>query len=160
MILEPVRSQGWTKYHRPPIHTHPRVKVRGSEAPLIPKHTIFLRASGPQPLHHPLTPSSSAYGAEASPGQGHGGAAGPFPPTQPSTPQAHLSTYHRGRFGERGRIGCGQRKNWVMLQIGAEFTLRACSAPTWEGSPRPSSKWLQLRWEATLVRQHHSSSLS
>lgn len=24
-----------------------------------------------------------------------------------------------------------------MLQIGAEFTLRACTVPTWEGSPRP-----------------------
>jgi hypothetical protein len=45
-----------------------------------------------------------------------------------------------------------------MLQIGAEFTLRACSAPTWEGSPRPSSKGLWLRWEATLVRQHHPAS--
>lgn len=42
---------------------------------------------------------------------------------------------------------CGKWKNWVTLQLGAEFTVGACTAPNQHrGSPRPRGQWETKMW--------------
>lgn len=70
----------------------------------------------------------------------------PIPSTEdPPTSQADVLTWQetnkladkRGRFGRGAGMGCGKWKNWVTLQLGAEFTLGAHTVPSQHrGSPR------------------------
>lgn len=44
-------------------------------------------------------------------------------------------------------MGCGKWKNWVTLQLGAEFTLGAHTVPSQHrGSPSPRGQWETQMW--------------
>lgn len=44
-------------------------------------------------------------------------------------------------------MGCGRWKNWVTLQLGAEFTLGAHTVPSQHrGSPSPRGQWETQMW--------------